>query len=147
MKFRILISLALIVASFAALAPASAETTTPTERKWDMFHLVNKARRSHGLARLRMHDLISRKALHHSRSMSADGRIYHSSNLYGTVRRYRPRAWGENVGMAGTVRRLHQLFMESAPHRANILRAGYRRVGIGISRAAGRLWATLIFYG
>jgi uncharacterized protein YkwD len=147
MRFRILISLALIVASLATLAPASAGGTTPTERKWDMFHRVNKARRNQDLAPLRMHDLLSRKALRHSREMRDDGRIYHSSNLYGSLRRYKPRTWGENVGMAGTVRRLHELFMASAPHRANILRAGYRRVGIGIARAGGMLWATLIFYG
>lgn len=147
MKFRILISLAVIVASLATLAPLSAAATTPTERKWDMFHLVNKARRNNGLRPLHMHDFLSRKALRHSRSMSEQGRVYHSSDLYGTLRRYKPRSWGENVGMAGTVRRLHELFMASAPHRANILRAGYRRVGIGIARVAGRLWATLIFYG
>jgi hypothetical protein len=38
-------------------------------------------------------------------------------------------------------------FMRSDPHRDNILRRGYRRVGIGVHAYDGFLWVTLIFVG
>jgi uncharacterized protein YkwD len=37
--------------------------------------------------------------------------------------------------------------MRSAPHRANILNARYRRIGIGVVKARGLVWVTAIFYG
>jgi uncharacterized protein YkwD len=37
--------------------------------------------------------------------------------------------------------------MRSTVHRSNILRAGYRRIGIGVVRRNGRYWVTEIFYG
>jgi uncharacterized protein YkwD len=55
--------------------------------------------------------------------------------------------WGENVGVAATVFRMHRAFMGSSGHRGNILRGGYSRVGIGVIRARERVWATVMFYG
>jgi uncharacterized protein YkwD len=43
--------------------------------------------------------------------------------------------------------RLRTLWMRSAGHRANILKRGYRRIGIGVVRARGLFWVTTIFYG
>ena len=63
------------------------------------------------------------------------------------VRRWRPRAWGENVGLSGTVFSMHRAFMRSSGHRGNILNGRYARVGIGMTRARGSVWATVIFYG
>ena len=60
---------------------------------------------------------------------------------------WRPSVWGENVGMAGTVRRIHRLFMGSASHRSNILRSGFGHAGIGVVSKGGRVWATVMFYG
>ena len=38
-------------------------------------------------------------------------------------------------------------FMRSDPHRDNILRRGYRRVGNGVYAHDGFLWVTPIFVG
>ena len=73
--------------------------------------------------------------------------IYHTGDLYSLVRRYNPRTWGENVGMAGTLRRMERMFMASAPHRANILNSAFKRIGVGVQRANGYAWVTLDFYG
>ena len=143
-----MIALVLITAALAAPSPASAGTRTrAAEMRWTMFHLVNKARRNHGLRPLRMNGELSKTALHHSARMAASNTVFHTSNLYDTVRRYRPSRWGENVGMAGTVLRLHRAFMASADHRANILGKAYRKVGVGLVRSGGAIWGTLIFYG
>jgi uncharacterized protein YkwD len=141
-------ALVLIAAALATTVPASAGTRTPaTEMKWTMFHLVNTARRNHGLKALNLNATLSRTAWRHSTRMAERGTVFHTANLYDTVRRYDPRRWGENVGMAGTVRRLFRLFMGSADHRANILGRAYRYVGVGMVRSGGRVWGTLIFYG
>ena len=44
-----------------------------------------------------------------------------------------------------TVRGLHRQFMQSAPHRANILDPRMRQVGVGIVRRDGALWVTEVF--
>jgi uncharacterized protein YkwD len=140
------IALALITAALAAPGTASAGTRArSTEMRWTMFHMVNVARRSHGLAPLHLNARLSKTAFRHSTRMANTRTVFHTTDLYGTVRRYRPHRWGENVGMSSTVRSLHRAFMASAVHRANILGA-YRRVGVGIVRAGGYVWATLIFY-
>jgi len=142
------IALVLITAALAAPSTASAATRArSTEMKWTMFHLVNNARRSHGLKPLEMNVRLSKTAFSHSGRMANRNTVFHTSNLYDTVRRYRPNRWGENVGMASTVRGLHRAFMASYEHRANILGSGYRKVGVGLVRSGGYVWGTLIFYG
>jgi uncharacterized protein YkwD len=142
------IALVLITAALATPGAASAGARTPSaEMRWTMFHLVNKARRSHGLDPLAMNARLSKTAYRHSVKMANRATVFHTADLYDTVRRYRPSRWGENVGMAGTVRQLHRAFMRSAEHRANILGNAYRKVGVGIVRSGGSIWGTLIFYG
>jgi len=45
------------------------------------------------------------------------------------------------------MRALYDAFMQSTPHRENILERGFRRVGIGVYAHDGFLWVTLIFVG
>ena len=148
MRLRHVIALVLITAALAAPSTASAGTRArSTEMKWTMFHLVNVARRSHGLKPLDLNARLSRTALGDSAKMANRATVFHTANLYDTVRRYRPNRWGENVGMASTVRGLHRAFMASYEHRANILGSAYRKVGVGLVRSGGYVWGTLIFYG
>jgi uncharacterized protein YkwD len=66
--------------------------------------------------------------------------LFHSSSL-GRLGR-----WGENVGYTYRgVRSIHRAFMRSRDHRWNILNRSFRKVGIGVDRARGRLWVTEIF--
>jgi uncharacterized protein YkwD len=104
------------------------------------------ARRNHGLNPLEVNARLSKTAYGNSLRMAKSRTVFHTANLYDTVRRYRPNRWGENVGMASTVRGLHRAFMASYEHRANIL-GTYRKVGIGLVRSGGYVWGTLIFYG
>ncbi len=111
-----------------------------------MLHLVNHSRTSHGLHALKLHFAVSSFAWHHSRRMVRRHSVYHSADVLGEVRKYGATYWGENVGMAGTLTRIEQLFMASPEHRANILKPIYRRIGIGTIRANGRVWVTLDFF-
>lgn len=136
-----------VAAVIVAAVPMTAGATSSTEMRRKMLTLTNSARRNNGLRALELNWHLSKDALRHSRRMAAQGTVYHTANLYRLVRRWHPTAWGENVGMAGTVRRIHKLFMQSSAHRSNILRGGYSRAGIGVVGSGGRIWVTVMFYG
>lgn len=138
----IVVVVAVLVAGASSTAHAGG--LTPRAR---MLQLLNQARRNHGLPVLRLNLYVSRFGGQHSRQMAEQNRLFHSVNLYRAVRPFRPSAWGENVGAAGSLTRARTLWMQSAGHRANILRARYRRIGIGVRQARGLLWVTTIFYG
>lgn len=42
---------------------------------------------------------------------------------------------------------MKKMWMRSADHRFNMVRGSYGRAGIGVVRARGWLWVTVIFYG
>ena len=106
---------------------------------------INSTRSSAGLPPLKMDGGLQSHARKHSSEMSAAGKIYHSSNseLQGAA----GGGWdklGENVGRGGTVSSLHQAFLDSASHRANI-HGDYNLVGIGTDTADGVLYVTVVF--
>jgi hypothetical protein len=84
-------------------------------------------------------------ARRHSQRMANSGSIYHNSNLAKEV----PPGWkslGENVGMGPTCDDIHQAFMNSASHRANILDPDFNFVGVGVVVAGdGTIFVTEVF--
>jgi peptidoglycan hydrolase-like protein with peptidoglycan-binding domain len=52
---------------------------------------------------------------------------------------------GENVGYGPDALTVHAAFMNSAPHRANILDRDYTEVGIGAVTVNGRVWVAEVF--
>lgn len=143
----IVIGAVLAAVLVAALPLTASAASSSKEMRQKLLSLTNSARRSNGLRPLDLNWRLSRSAIRHSRRMAERRTVYHTANLYQLVRRWHPSVWAENVGMAGTVRRIHQLFMRSAAHRTNILRSGFGNVGIGVVRKDGRMWATVMFYG
>jgi uncharacterized protein YkwD len=104
---------------------------------------TNSARSNHGVRRLSLDPQISHVAKRHSRSMASKYTLYHNASLGSQVTRWR--MLGENVGYAGSVKKVHRAFMNSAGHRANILKPRYRHMGVGVVRKGGRIWATVVF--
>ena len=123
----------LCVAAVASPAPGA-----PTAPEADLLRAVNAARSQHGLAPLRADSRLERAARAHSQAVLRSGRLAH-----GDVRRrltthgVRSKAVGENlawgVGSRATAAAIVQMWLSSPPHRANLLRPGFRRVGIGHS--------------
>jgi hypothetical protein len=107
--------------------------------------LLNKIRRAHGLKPLRGNPRLLKAAERHSRSMVQRGYFSHVEpgglSPLDRVRRTGylsgARAWtcGENIGWGegptSTPRSMMEAWMNSAPHRANILNASFREVGLG----------------
>jgi uncharacterized protein YkwD len=81
--------------------------------------------------------------------MAARGSIFHTNDPVGTyLRGRRWRIWGENVGMtSGSLSEMQKMFMNSPPHRHNILDNRFRDVAVGVVRADGAFWVALFFYG
>ena len=103
-----------------------------------MLELVNQERIANGLAPLEADPELTEVARRHSAHMLARGYFSHYTPE-GKVpfERIREggvgfRTAGENLAFAPTVKIAHTGLMNSPGHRANILRAAFGRVGIGI---------------
>jgi cysteine-rich secretory family protein len=117
-------------------------TYRPSERLFGK--LMNAARERAGLPKLSLDPEASKVARKHTTEMVEKDLLHHtpSSSLVRRVTRWE--ILGENVGVGGDVDSLHHAFMDSPPHRANILFSKFRHVGIGVKTRDGRMWVTVI---
>ncbi len=146
MLYRKIPIVALVVAVLltGTASPADADDLTRRNR---MLRLLNQTRRNYGRPAFRLNATLSHYAWQHTRRMVERNRLFHTVDLYSRVRAYGPTMWGENVGAAGWLKKLRRLWMHSYAHRHNILKGGFRRIGIGVVRARGYAWVTTVFYG
>lgn len=129
------ITAALLIIGLAPGALAAAEDS--------LLSRINEERGSRGLPALASHwDLVD-DAEAHSEVMMASNSLHHNPNL-GSV----TTGWvslGENVGVGPSVSSIHTAFMNSPPHRGNVL-GDFSHVGIGAVRESeNRLWITVVF--
>jgi uncharacterized protein YkwD len=142
----ITVGLAVVVALTALTIPGSAASRL--ERRRDhMMVLVNDYRRHHGLVPLKLDADLNRMAQHHSVRMATERRLFHTNDLGTKLRTFRVQIWGENLGYAQRVWTVFNLWTRSSEHNANLLRAGFRRAGIGVVDSGGVLWITMVYYG
>lgn len=137
----------LVLTVFLALNTVVAEPASARSPERRLLRRHNYARTIRDVKYLRRSASLSRKAERHSRSMARRGYIYHTSCLSCVFSRYSWSVGGENVGVGASMRSLHRAFMNSRPHRRNILYRGYRYVGIGAVKSGGRMWVTVLFMG
>jgi uncharacterized protein YkwD len=104
----------------------------------NLLQAVNHARAVHGAPPLRMGVRLQAAARAHSRAMARTGAFTHG-DWYRRLRRHGVRAsslgetiaWG--VGTDGTAVSLVRMWLASPPHRATLLRRGFRRIGVGVA--------------
>lgn len=146
----LLLSVTLLLGSLGT-APAHAKTL-----RQRLLEMINQTRDRYDRRPLKLSVTVSRDALRHTRRMVRKDRIFHSPDLPESLDPYDWSSWGENVGCASTLRTLHRSLMKSAVHRSNILKRGFRRIGLGVVRSDGyskicgdasQFWATEIFWG
>jgi uncharacterized protein YkwD len=137
----------LLLGSFiVGIAPEASAcwSTKSSERR--LSALTNEARGDHGRQQLRFNDELSKAARAHSRRMARRGHLFHNS--YDTMSTLIEGTWGtlgENLGSGGTIPSIQQAFMDSDPHRHNLLDRGWRKIGVGVVRKDDRLWVTVLF--
>jgi uncharacterized protein YkwD len=122
-------------------APARAASTPEAQ----MRRLINQERTERGKGALATNERMAGIAERHSRDMAESGTIYHNGHLGSDLRYAHASGWGENVGMGGSVSRLHGLFMDSSPHRKNILNGTFDRIGVGVVKRDGTVYVTVVF--
>ena len=139
----VVICCCVVLAWQPARASADRGKLDRTERK--VIRIVNRIRARHGLRRLRASRRLARAASAHTGDMLARDFLSHASSdgtgMAQRVRRYTRARWiGENIAaLSGraTARRTVRMWMQSPPHRAVLMSASGRRIGVGKRR--GRL--------
>lgn len=139
-----MIVLAVVVAACAGVAgPTAAGAQAPmvSELEQEFVALINELRVSQGLSALDVHPELAAKARRWSATMSHEGRIWHSDLADGIGAPWE--RLGENVGLGGSVRGLHDAFVASPGHYANLVDRHFEFVGIGVVvDAAGTIFVT-----
>ena len=117
-----------------------------------VIELVNAARTSMGLGTLRCDDAMARTARKHSVDMCTQGYFSHTgldgSSPFDRMRREGVsfRTAGENIAWGQrTPEAVHDAWMNSSGHRANILNGAYGRIGVGYEACSGRAHWTQVF--
>jgi uncharacterized protein YkwD len=119
-----------------ALAPAGAAATTLTQGERTLLAAVNDVRADHGLRPLRVDSTLTRAARAHSTTLIRRGVFTHGA-LGARLARAGARGpvFGENLawgtGSRATARGIVSGWLRSPGHRANLLRPGWVRIGIG----------------
>jgi uncharacterized protein YkwD len=135
-----ILALLLLAVAAAGCMPGDAKT---------FLDRTNNLRASHGLRSLQENDTLTRKAEEWAQHMAATGRLEHS-NLSSNLGSLRWKALGENVGYSwptsNTLLTIHNMFVSSAGHRANLLKSNFTHMGVGVAKdSRGRIWVAEVF--
>ena len=126
--------------------------STVTSYEAEVIRLVNDIRAEHGLKSLTANWELSRVARFKSQDMLDKGYFSHTSPTYGSpfqmIKAFGIpyRTAGENIAMGyATPQAVVNGWMNSSGHRANILNASYKEIGVGYV-SQGNYW-TQMFIG
>lgn len=131
------------LALVAALLLSSCWSANQTKE----LDLVNASRKGAGRTAVAGEAAAMRKAQAWSQHMADTGVVEHTGGGGRVDGSGLPRwcALAENVGRAASTQALHDNWMRSAVHKANIL-GSYDKVGVGIVRKGDVVYGTLIFF-
>ncbi len=137
---------AVLIGALALVSAMASAQVSPSAIARQLFEQVNSAREAEGLPQLTWDDALARAARWHAQVMAARGFISHQfpgeQNLPGRARRagihYN---WlAENVAQGRDPNRIHEVLMNSPPHRANLLDVKLNSVGICVAERYGELF-------
>jgi uncharacterized protein (TIGR03000 family) len=124
----------------------------PTADEKMILNLINKEREKMGLGALTWDPKLNRAARGHSINMARKNLLAHELDGKGPPERikevgYRVRTFGENCGVGSkTPAAAVQMWMNSPPHKENILTGEFTETGIGIATGkAGAKFYTQVF--
>ena len=148
-------SLCTVATAVGPTSEAASAGTYVTLSTFDAHLLadINQARAAHGIRKLIVVAGTTDVAHGWSCKLASLRYLAHNSNLSSQLATHGSYYWttyGENVGVvssgssAGT---LFRAYMNSAPHRANILDPQYKYIGVFTKRTSAFRWNTLDFVG
>lgn len=139
------LALTLVVPALAGRGrtPLSARDAEASDAAATIVSLINAARTDNGLGTLAVAGDLTNAAADRAAVMAKEGALSHTPNLGDRVCCW---TWiGENVGYAYSAGQAHDMFMGSAPHRANILEPDATDVGVAVVTKDGTLWVAEVF--
>jgi hypothetical protein len=139
----------LLIFALAILSPFAPAQTTASPAEQALFHMANQVRAQHGIPPLQWNaSLASAARAHANRLLQESGELQHqysgeqdlTTRAAQTGTRFSTIA--ENIARrAQTPAQLQQVWMSSAPHRANLLNPDLNIVGIAVFQYQGLLYA------
>lgn len=135
-----ILAIVLLAVTAAGCMPSDART---------FLDRTNGYRSSVGVRGLQENDTLTQKAEAWARHMASTGRLEHS-NLSSGLSGLHWKALGENVGYSSptsnTLKTIHDMFIRSAGHRANLVNSRYTHMGVGVAKdSRGRIWVAEVF--
>ena len=118
-------------------------TACRTSSQAQVASLVNQSRAAHGRGYLRDNWQLDRKAQSWANYLASIGRLAHSNLASGIT--YRWRALAENVGYGGSIGQVHNAYMNSPGHRANILDGRMNYLGTGAAWRGSKVFTVHVF--
>jgi Cysteine-rich secretory protein family len=147
MRQRIAICICLfLIASFVSHAQQ-----VPSEPEQKLLDLTNQARAEHGLQALQWDPALAAAAQAHAQKMVDQRTLSHQLPGEPDLSARAGQAGAhfheiaENVAMGGNVDALQKEWMNSTPHRTNILDPKLDHVGIGLVERSGYIYAAVVF--
>jgi uncharacterized protein YkwD len=144
-----LVALAFILSPLASHAQPRTIPTTISEQY--LFAAANQARSEHGLSPLRYDPLLAQAALRHAQEMANHHSISHQFSGEPDLAARAGKAGvrfsliTENVAEAPNSALIHELWMQSAGHRANLLDPKVDSLGVAVVVLHGELYAVQDF--
>jgi len=137
---------ALVAAQIAAQGSQDGRGKLAAEAE-EIRAMANEARAQAGVGRLEWDQALAAAALQHCLRMAAEGPISHQYNGEPDLSARAAQAGArfsvieENVAIGPSADRIHEEWMESPGHRANLLSPDVDRVGVAVVAARGVLYA------
>lgn len=135
------VRVALVVATVLAAGISPAVAASSDEMR--LLALTNQVRAAKGLPALTINRQVTGVAQRWAGTLAERGVISHNASLPGQVTGWKD--LGENVGVGGTVDAVHEGFVASPTHRANIVDSSFTEVGFGIVRPDARIFVVVVF--
>ena len=132
------------------------QSASTSQKEQQMVNFINEARRSAGLSTLQLNNQLTTAARAKSKDMVINNYFDHHSPTYGSITGLLSnfgisyRLAGENLALnsSGSVYEAHNMLMNSAGHRSNILNPQFKIVGVGINvRSDGIHYYTQLYVG
>jgi uncharacterized protein YkwD len=137
-------ALGVLLSTLVVLVPLQAQRAgAVSDEEADFAIMVNEVRDRIGARDLRVTERLSEIARKHSRQMANQGQLFHS-DLRKTFRGFNYRMAGENVGYGSSLDQLLEAFLDSPPHRQNLV-GQWKRTGVGVYWQGDRFWVTQVF--
>ena len=140
-RWRILVAALLMAITALVLAPTASASASESG---SIHSFINQARAAGGLAPLTRNAPLDQVAANWANQLAASGQLAHNPSYSAQI----PGGWtnaGENVAKGQpTGAAMHDAWMASSGHRANIL-GGFTDVGIAFIAVGGTTWGVEVF--